>query len=458
MLAKLLDDIEANAGCHKITIHIINDKSTISYDNVLVKLDEMFFNNYSYSESSEHCGKLNYWRLVDYLYKKARGNQFDYLVQMQDDIGLTTDFFDKAIAMYERIKDPKLACLNLMNDFTRDGKNMWTGGEVITYDDYMNTGWVDMCCFIAGGKYLDTIGCQVMPVERSWAGREGKSSGVGMQISKRLHHSGMVMYQVRKSMVIHGDHESVMHPGHRVEVPLISNHETITATMATIPARKVACEDVIYSLIPQVDEIRLYLNIFRRDLPDYMYHPKIKLVHSQLAAGDLGDTGKFYQVETISGYHFTIDDDIIYPLDYCRNMIDAIEKYKRKCVVTCHGRRFNKFPVDSYYHSRADTYKCTSKQLRDIFIQVPGTGVMAYHTDTFRFNLDMFKASNMSDIWVAIELQKAGIPIVSIARGDRWINESRKVDRGHSIYSYCHNNDQPQTKAINSIKWQLHEV
>jgi hypothetical protein len=189
-----------------------------------------------------------------------------------------------------------------------------------------------------------------------------------------------------------------------------------------------------------------------------MNHPKIKFVHSQLAAGDLGDVGKFYQVEKVNGFHFTIDDDIVYPHDYCKRMIDSIEKYKRKCVVTCHGRRFNKFPVNSYYHSQAETFKCTSKQLRDIFIHIPGTGVMAYHTDTFRFKMGMFKASNMSDIWVGIELQKAGIPVVLISRSERWISDSRKVDRAHSIYSHCHNNDQTQTKAVNSVKWQLHEA
>jgi hypothetical protein len=155
--------------------------------------------------------------------------------------------------MYESIEDENIACLNLMNDFTRDGKNMWTGKEVITYDEYMNTGWVDMCCYIAGRKYLNALNGRVTPVERSWAGREGKSSGVGMQVSRRLHQMGLSMYQVKKSMIIHDDHESVMHPGHRLEVPLISNHETVTATMATIPARINACEEVIRSILPQVD-------------------------------------------------------------------------------------------------------------------------------------------------------------------------------------------------------------
>jgi len=242
-----------------------------------------------------------------------------------------------------------------------------------------------------------------------------------------------------------------------LSLPLIANHDRVVASMATIPSRVNACEDAIGSILPQVDMLYVYLNSFR-GVPAFLKHHKITTLRSQYLGGDLGDAGKFYGASNFEGYHFTMDDDIIYPVDYCKCMIEAIEKYQRKCVVTCHGRRITDFPITSYYHGNFETFKYTGGQYKDMFIHIPGTGVMAYHTDTFRFDIKMFRASNMADIWAAKELQAAGVPIVSIKRLTGWIKESRKTDSRHSIYSFCNRNDILQTSEVNSMRWQLHEI
>jgi hypothetical protein len=245
-----------------------------------------------------------------------------------------------------------------------------------------------------------------------------------------------------------------MHPNHRKSTPLLTNHlcDTITASMATIPTRLQSLEEAAMSILPQVDELHIYLNDFNR-VPSFLVHEKIKVFQSQKCLGDIGDAGKFYTSESVSGYHFTIDDDIVYPPDYVSKMIDAIKSYKRKAVITIHGRRFKAFPIKSYYHDISDSYKYDSQILRDEKLHIGGTGVMAYHTDTIRFTIQDFKMSNMSDIWVGIKCLQEGIPIICVSHKRLWVTLSKKVDKGYSIYATLNGKDQYQTKLINSVNW-----
>jgi hypothetical protein len=52
-------------------------------------------------------GKSEYWRRVDFAYKKFKDISYDYFFQLPDDIMLTDGFFDSAIE--------KLVLLSHMN-------------------------------------------------------------------------------------------------------------------------------------------------------------------------------------------------------------------------------------------------------------------------------------------------------------------------------------------------------
>lgn len=234
------------------------------------------------------------------------------------------------------------------------------------------------------------------------------------------------------------------------------HHETVTFNLAAIQSRTESLHEVILSLLPQADAINVYLNEFK-SVPEFLYHPKIQYYKSQDEAGDLGDAGKFYKVSTLQGYIFTVDDDLIYPRDYAETMIRNIERFKRRAVVTCHGRIFHSGrPVQSIYTDFAEVFGCV-KYTHEAFIHFPGTGVTAFHSDTCRPPLNIFKASNMADVWLALFCQKKKIPIFCIQHPAKWIRESQKHDRHYTIWNFCHADDSFQTEQINSIKnWKLH--
>jgi len=223
--------------------------------------------------------------------------------------------------------------------------------------------------------------------------------------------------------------------------------------MATMPSREFSLQETIQSVLPFCDELNLYMNNWCF-IPKFLYQPKINIFLSQDHLGDLGDTGKFFRCESWDGYVFTIDDKIIYPRDYVSVMIRAIEQYRRKAVISLHGRILK--PVSkSYYHDPLQAVRCLDYHPEDLFAHVLGTGVMAFHTDTFKTKLRMFPSSNMSDIWMSIALQNANIPVLLLKHKAKWIRLSALQNNFFSISSFCSHHDKPQTDAVNAVNWTI---
>lgn len=113
----------------------------------------------------------------------------------------------------------------------------------------------------------------------------------------------------------------------------------------------------------------------------------------------------------------------------------VVYKYPRKIVLPwCRipGKLFEKIDNDSS-------------------ITVPGTGVMAYHTNTIQFSIDDFKASNMADIWAAKKAKELNIEIICLKHQANWIRQSLKINHAETIYANCNKKDDFQTKVINSF-------
>lgn len=239
-----------------------------------------------------------------------------------------------------------------------------------------------------------------------------------------------------------------------VFAPKSTYNGQVIASLASMACREKALEQTIYSIIDQVDHIYVYLNDYLK-VPTFLYTDKITVMEADHSYGDIGDVGKFAIPEDFSGYHLTLDDDIIYDKNYVRTMIAGIEKYNRKAVVTMHGRTFSHQPMASYYRAAAQYYRCLDKVQMDAPVHVPGSGCMAYHTDTIRFGLEIFEHSNMSDIYAGIHCQRKQVPCICLAHPAGFLMDSDMYDASQSIFVSCRNSDIQQTKAANSIIWKL---
>ena len=229
--------------------------------------------------------------------------------------------------------------------------------------------------------------------------------------------------------------------------------------MATMPPRVEALKDSIPTILPQCDKLFVYLNSFNGNIPDILKHPKIVLFESEKefdGDGNLGDVGKFYGCDDWEpGYHFTVDDKLIYPESYAVDMIKNIEKYGRKAIVSLHGRTFfTTRQCKSYYFDVERFFGCLQCHPEQ-FVHEIGTGVMAFHTDTIRVSMDFFPKINMTDILLSVELQKLKIPMLLGAHKQGYIRISTRHDDTYSIHAQCNRKDKPQTDLVNSIKWQI---
>jgi hypothetical protein len=151
------------------------------------------------------------------------------------------------------------------------------------------------------------------------------------------------------------------------------------------------------SIYEQFDVINLFLNDFTDEFDDLFFRKKINLY---LTNNDLGDGYKFNCLNESNGYFFTLDDDLIYPPNYVSYMINKIEQYNKEKIITLHGRSFIEFPIKSYYNTKSIRKHFLEENLTDEIVQVGGTGVMAFHTETLKFKKNEILIPNMADIWI----------------------------------------------------------
>ncbi|MCZ7372538.1 MAG: hypothetical protein O8C60_02585 [Candidatus Methanoperedens sp.] len=223
----------------------------------------------------------------------------------------------------------------------------------------------------------------------------------------------------------------------------------ITAGLATIPERMATLPFVIHSLLTQVDRLVICANgyipaarIFR--------DKKITLFSKQ----DYGDAGKFITIDNIKDIYFSCDDDIIYPKNYVSEMLKALNKYGNKTVITLHGATI-KTPMRSFYKQKL-TYHCKSNLLKDVHVNIPGTGVSCFDNSIVHLKFsDIYKSQqkNMADIHFAIKCQKDNIPIICRRHHKDWLQLCNNI--GSPLYDYYHRTDYPQTQLVNNFDFKI---
>lgn len=225
-------------------------------------------------------------------------------------------------------------------------------------------------------------------------------------------------------------------------------HKKIEPTMiwiASIPDRIAELEKCIESLYGQADRIVVWLNNYK-ETPAFLKRPWIEVVHWD---NSLWDAMKFIKIDWYKGYYITCDDDLYYPKNYVKYLIDQIERYERKAIVWIHWICVPPKKIDSYYNN---CYRFSYKNPlpTDFFVNVLGTGTTAFHTDTIKVSIKDFKKANMGDIWLGMLAQKQWVPMCCLRR-EKWVIQT--MNTNWSIWESKHKDDSDITKIVNSINW-----
>ena len=143
------------------------------------------------------------------------------------------------------------------------------------------------------------------------------------------------------------------------------------------------------------------------------------IIDALIGAMALGDIGKFYFIKNIKGYHFTCDDDIIYPPNYVDFMLSKLKLHNG--FVSCHGAIFN-MPFKSFYKSKT-VFHFRKKIESDISVDLVGTGVMAYDASKIKVPLTLFENKNMADIYIAIFAKRKNIKCTVVKHNEFFLKD-----------------------------------
>ena len=164
-------------------------------------------------------GKQGYWRWINVLLAEARTKGGDVMV-LPDDVTFIKGGLDRTVELFADIKEQcpdHGACFNPLRD---NRKVNWTGFVRERFDKYLDSaGWCDGL-FICNQQFLQLFR-NIPPVDPiRWQIKKGKGSGAWEYVSRVAYRHKALFFQARKSLVIHGEHESVMHTEHRKQNPI----------------------------------------------------------------------------------------------------------------------------------------------------------------------------------------------------------------------------------------------
>jgi len=222
-LKNLLNDIYKNKESFTLKLMIIDDASPKSYDKMIESFSGKL--NIEYHKMEKNHGKKGYWRLCNYAISEIKNNMnYDYYIKLDDDGRLVDGFFSRCVNLWESIRDPKKICLNFRLD-SREGKIVWTGvkPKLVSYSGnslYLSQ-WVDMDFFV-NINFFAALRFRISKQHEARFVNPFSSSGVGRDISTRLHAAGYNLYLTTQSLVIHDEHDSKMNPGERERNPLLT--------------------------------------------------------------------------------------------------------------------------------------------------------------------------------------------------------------------------------------------
>ena len=219
------------------------------------------------------------------------------------------------------------------------------------------------------------------------------------------------------------------------------------AQIASIPERTMMLKKTVESLLPQMDEINVMLNNYERT-PKFLLHDKINVTHLN---NEKGDAGKFYGLKGKEGYIFTCDDDLVYPPDYAKVMIEKLQEYGNQVIVTNHGRIMNPRPITSIYSDRKQAFHCLKEERQEVFLDIGGTGVMAWHSDYFFPDYERITKKNMADIWIVKFAFEQDILLVLNPHPFDWFNY---LNPENTIWDYAYYHPEEATKLYNSIGYE----
>ena len=207
----------------------------------------------------------------------------------------------------------------------------------------------------------------------------------------------------------------------KIHGQLTSTRSMRVAGLATMPSRIESLKKMIPTILNQVDRLYLFLDRFQ-SCPD-IRHEKIVTLRSQ-DFGDLRANGKLLGMLFCSEHchYFAVDDDILYPPDFCDKLSQQLEQ-NPDTAVGVHGSLFkNSFRINNYNADRRVIHRTHSLR-RLIEVDIASTDTICLSTSTSKLDVRKWSKTNRVDLCLNIELESLGIKRLLVPRQIGWIRQ-----------------------------------
>ena len=220
------------------------------------------------------------------------------------------------------------------------------------------------------------------------------------------------------------------------------------AGMATMPSRATTAPRAIESILPQVSRLWLFLDRFDA-VPEYAEHERIEVLRSQ-DHGDLRANGKFLSLALDVGpcTFFGVDDDVLYPADYCRTLESHLGRWSGATAVGVHGGLL-RAPVTSYARDLKVLHRRAPRQ-HPTEVDLLGSDSVAFRTSTLRFDVRDWPDVNMVDLSFALSARRRSVPLVTVPRKAYWLS-ALDENQSDSIWAGVLRDDSRQTALAQEL-------
>lgn len=204
---------------------------------------------------------------------------------------------------------------------------------------------------------------------------------------------------------------------------LNTGREDVFVGVASIPSREASLRTVVERLLPQARQIGVYLNGYDR-VPEFLRHDRIVVARSQ-SHGDLRDNGKFFFLEESGArYYATVDDDIRYPDDYLRQLLETLTEAGQRAAIGVHGAIYPTPLIDLIRSRQLFHFEDYLPHVMPVHLL--GTGTALIDQSDWELQFSEFGTPGMADVWFATAASRRDASLF-VARRDRgWLEPIQK--------------------------------
>lgn len=399
-------------------------------------------NNVTFVVNDQKLGCFkNYHEMASMLVQMATFKKIPYIFTIQDDFTFTKE-------SYQALRD----LVNHPMDFWYCNFHTRPRMEKFIYRNWRNNVNLGryargMCYFYPTHVLKDIIN---HPFYLSHLNTYTKNQQIDACISETLIRMKKPMFYHNPSLSVHDGESTIWHTDGVLGEYLDERFTKRIVGVASIQSRKSNLRDMIDSVYHQVDEIHVYLNDYD-EVPKRLTGNKIHVYDKPV--WDLGDRWKFFMLGKLASkypkgfYFFSCDDDLYYQEWYFKHLQTQIDAYERKAIVGYHGVVLEQTPIKNYYEDRR-AFPFFRKLPVNVCVQILGTGVMGFHSDTIQFSHEILPIPNMADVFVGKMAQELEIPMICVARDRTFV---KQMTVNNSIYEKKRDNCSNEVEVINSI-------